>query len=175
MKVGAALPCLLLALAGFFACRREERRFSEPPPARARHERAASAAPVGDTSHYLDNAWSVSEGQRLFTWFNCAGCHGLAGGGGMGPPLRDASWAYGGTAADVRRSIIEGRPNGMPAFGGRVPDYQTWQLTAYVLSLSGRLRQDVAPGRSETIPLGVPPVMLKERPPLRADVSGVGR
>jgi cytochrome c oxidase cbb3-type subunit 3 len=169
-----AVPWLLLAVSGFLACRREERRFSEPLPARARHEVAASAAPAGDIGRYLDNAWSVAEGQRLFSWFNCADCHGLAGGGGMGPPLRDATWLYGGTPADVRRSIIEGRSNGMPAFGTRVPDYQTWQLTAYVLSLSGRLRQDVAPGRSEAIPLGIPPVMLKERP-LRADASGAQR
>jgi cytochrome c oxidase cbb3-type subunit 3 len=153
---------VVLALA---ACRREERRFSQPEALRARHERAAGAAGPESIAAFVDNVWSVSEGQRLFGWYNCAGCHSLAGGGGMGPPLRDATWIYGGSPEDIHRSIVEGRPNGMPAFGSRVPDYQIWQLVAYVLSFSGRLRQDVAPGRPETIALGEPPTMTDEKKP----------
>jgi cytochrome c oxidase cbb3-type subunit 3 len=83
----------------------------------------------------------------------------------MAPPLRDAAWRYGAAPADVHRSIVEGRPNGMPEFGSRVPEYQTWQLTAYVLSLSGRLRLDVEPGRGETIAMGQPPAMTSKMTP----------
>jgi cytochrome c oxidase cbb3-type subunit 3 len=37
----------------------------------------------------------------------------------------------------------------MPAFGGRIPEYQVWQITAYVRSLSGLARMNAAPGRSD--------------------------
>jgi cytochrome c oxidase cbb3-type subunit 3 len=44
----------------------------------------------------------------------------------------------------------------MPAFRGRIPDDQVWQLVAYVRSLSGQLRKDVAPSRSDSLS-GAPP------------------
>ena len=44
---------------------------------------------------------------------------------------------------------MQGRPNGMPSFGGKVSSQQLWQLTAYVRSLSGQLPKDVAPGRDD--------------------------
>ena len=39
----------------------------------------------------------------------------------------------------------------MPSFGGRIPDDQVWQLVAYVRSMSGQLRKDVAPSRSDEL------------------------
>jgi cytochrome c oxidase cbb3-type subunit 3 len=33
---------------------------------------------------YLKDAVALREGKRLFGWYNCAGCHGIHGGGGMG-------------------------------------------------------------------------------------------
>lgn len=132
-----------LALAATIAaCDREERRFRESPP---------SATPVGvrvsalqpgtpmDTTHvrnlYDDNAYAVSEGQRLFGWYNCAGCH-ANGGGGMGPPLMDDKWVYGSSPENIYATIIQGRPNGMPSFAGKIPTQQVWQLVSYVRSLS---------------------------------------
>ena len=155
---------VMLLLAGA-SCRREERRFSGPAARLARPVHAAQQPSGAPVAAFVDNAWSVSEGQRLYGWFNCAGCHSLAGGGGMGPPLRDAEWLYGGTPEAIHRSIVEGRPNGMPAFGTRVPDYQVWQLVAYVLSFSGRLRLDVAPGRPESIALGEPASLTDRKNP----------
>jgi cytochrome c oxidase cbb3-type subunit 3 len=101
---------------------------------------------------YARNAWAISEGKRLYTWFNCNGCH-AQGGGDSGPALMDTAWIYGGEPADIYRSIAEGRPNGMPAFGGRVPAAQVWQLVAYVQSMSGQLRKDVRSGRSDHMAL----------------------
>ena len=34
------------------------------------------------------------QGKRLFSWYNCIGCH-ANGGGGIGPPLMDDEWIYG--------------------------------------------------------------------------------
>jgi cytochrome c oxidase cbb3-type subunit 3 len=42
----------------------------------------------------------------------------------------------------------------MPSFGGHIPDDQVWQLVAYVRSLSGLLRKDVAPSRGDTLSAG---------------------
>lgn len=85
---------------------------------------------------YGDDQRALAEGERLYGWFNCAGCHGANGGGGMGPPFADGSWIYGGDPENIFASIVRGRPNGMPAFGGRIPDDQVWKLAAYVKSLA---------------------------------------
>ena len=87
-------------------------------------------------SPYQENAWGISEGKRLFTQFNCVGCH-ANGGGGIGPPLMDDEWIYGHRADQIFRAILEGRPNGMPSFAGRIPDYQIWEIAAYVRSMGG--------------------------------------
>ena len=67
---------------------------------------------------------------------NCSGCHSH-GGGGMGPPLMDSQWIYGSDAANIFATIVEGRPNGMPSFGSKLPPDSIWKLATYVRSLSG--------------------------------------
>ena len=32
-------------------------------------------------SPYQENAWGMAEGKRLFSFFNCVGCHANGGGG----------------------------------------------------------------------------------------------
>ena len=81
--------------------------------------------------HFADNAYQMSEGKRLYSWFNCSGCH-ANGGGGMGPALIDDEWIYGASVESIHATIRDGRPNGMPSFGNKVPDDQIWQLAAYV-------------------------------------------
>lgn len=78
----------------------------------------------------------IDEGGKLFVAYNCMDCHGADGSGAMGPSLADGRWHFGGTDADVFQSIYEGRPAGMPAWGGRISDDQIWRLVAYVQSLS---------------------------------------
>jgi cytochrome c oxidase cbb3-type subunit III len=86
-------------------------------------------------NEYYDNADAVNTGARLFKQYNCSGCHS-SGGGGMGPSLMDDEWIYGGRLAQIHQTLVEGRPNGMPAWGGKIPDQQLWQLSAYVRSMS---------------------------------------
>ena len=95
-------------------------------------------------------AYAASQGKWLFSQFNCSGCHSR-GGGGMGPPLMDAAWRYGAAPENVYASIAQGRPNGMPSFRHRLTQGQTWQLVAYVRSMSGLLDKDVAPGRDDAM------------------------
>ena len=84
---------------------------------------------------YYDNADEVVQGMRLYQQMNCAGCHSN-GGGGIGPPLMDDTWIYGGRLDQIYNTIYQGRPNGMPSWRGRIPDQQMWQIAAYVRSMS---------------------------------------
>jgi cytochrome c oxidase cbb3-type subunit 3 len=166
MKTAAALLLTVLALA---ACEREVRRFSPysdnstPTPAGARLSSNQPAlaleggvkTAVKNTSMYDDNAYAVSQGKRLYRWFNCNGCHGN-GGGSMGPALMDSEWRYGSDPASIFATIMQGRPNGMPSFGGHIPEDQAWMIVAYVRSMSGGVRKDVAPSRSDTMYPGNP-------------------
>jgi cytochrome c oxidase cbb3-type subunit 3 len=139
------------------ACEREERNFQGIPRAASSgmpQVRQTDLQPGPATrklpaySPYQENAYGVSQGKTLYNQFNCSGCH-FQGGGGIGPPLMDTEWIYGSRPENVFESIAEGRPNGMPAFGGKIVTDQIWQLVSYVRSMSGLLRKDVAPGRSD--------------------------
>lgn len=83
------------------------------------------------------DASAVEEGHRLYDKMNCAGCHGYTAKGGMGPDLTDGHWRYGGTPVQIYKSIYEGRPQGMPAWGRALPQESIWQLTRYIESLGG--------------------------------------
>jgi cytochrome c oxidase cbb3-type subunit 3 len=117
---------------------------------------ATAPAPPEARNPFEGDARALADGERLYGWMNCAGCHGALGGGGIGPPLRDVAWIYGGDAASVFQSVAQGRPNGMPAFGGRVPDAEIWRIVAYVRSLGGappeEARQGSGSGDSPTQP-----------------------
>ena len=66
---------------------------------------------------------------------NCYGCHGMRGGGGMGPSINDAKWNVGkGTDADVMQQIMEGRGK-MPSYKDSIDPDQAWKIIAYVRSL----------------------------------------
>lgn len=94
---------------------------------------------------FAGDAKALARGREYFTAYNCAGCHGDHGGGGMGPSLRDAQWIYGGADASIADSIRAGRAYGMPAWGRMLTDAQVWQLTAYVRSM--RTPQEPDPPR----------------------------
>lgn len=141
--VRLAVTAAIAALA-VFACSQENRDFKESPP---------SASPIGAVREsdlqpgptfvtestktpYADNAYALSEGKRLYNQMNCSGCH-FQGGGGIGPALMDDQWIYGSDPAQIFTTIVEGRPNGMPSFRGKLGNQQVWQLVSYVRSLSG--------------------------------------
>jgi cytochrome c oxidase cbb3-type subunit III len=170
-----SLALAVLATAALAGCYREKREFQSPPPSPTtdpvktsplrpgdREPLTPGAKPTPDRSELERNAYAVNQGKRLFRAYNCSGCHGGGGGGGMGATLIDAGWRYGSAPASIYATIVEGRPNGMPAFGGHIPDEQVWQLVAYVRSLSGQLRKDVAPSRSDSLS-GAPPENERDR------------
>lgn len=138
------LPVLLLAVLSLTACEREQPSANVSPPAgaSATGTRMVDLQPgvarekPGVRNPYSGNVHAISDGQRLFAWFNCSGCHSN-GGGGMGPPLMDDEWIYGSDPDNLFASIMEGRPQGMPAFGGRISDDDAWKLVAFIRALAG--------------------------------------
>jgi mono/diheme cytochrome c family protein len=85
---------------------------------------------------YANDPSALEQGRQLFLQMNCYGCHGGHAGGGMGPTLRPGhEWVYGSTAADIFDSISEGRSEGMPAWGTKLPPDVIWKLVAYIQSL----------------------------------------
>ena len=155
----AALGCFAL-----LACERENRAFNGPPASEPRPRLEAQSPlrpgqgvtiPAGSVSPFNGNAWAISEGKRLFSYFNCAGCH-ANGGGGIGPALMDDQWVYGFDAANIFASVVEGRPDGMPSFRGKITEDQIWQIVAYVESMSGHSPLDSLPGRSDRMSARTP-------------------
>ena len=172
LRTTIALSAALLLVT---ACRREERRFREMAPA-ATATSVATAVNLqpGPTytvtetrSPYGYNAYSISEGKALYNQFNCVGCHSN-GGGGMGPPLMDDKWIYGSDPASIFATIMEGRPNGMPAWRGRIPNYQVWRLVSYVRSMSGQASKDASSGRDDHMFTRESEQRLKEEKPKQA-------
>ncbi|HEV7374013.1 MAG TPA: cytochrome c [Pyrinomonadaceae bacterium] len=151
------LRVVVFSLLLFSSCKREERGYRVQPPAAGRvNSVSLSELRPGETlpppapvkNEYENNAYAMNEGKRLYEWFNCVGCH-AHGGGAIGPPLMDDKWIYGSQPEQVFSTIVQGRPNGMPSFSGKIPDYEVWQLVAYVRSMSGQVPGDAAPGRND--------------------------
>jgi cytochrome c oxidase cbb3-type subunit 3 len=184
MRATPSSIAVRLAIAGvaFLAvtsCERERRDFATNPTdsTTADPVRMSQVVPGGSEKYSQqinpseDNAYALAEGKRLFSWYNCVGCH-AQGGGGSGPALMDDVWIYGSAPVNVFASIVEGRPNGMPAFGERISERQAWELAAYVRSMSGLVSQQVAPNRSDSINAKQPESEVKRQPPVNVSTPG---
>lgn len=79
---------------------------------------------------------SAERGMKYFADLNCIGCHADNGGGGMGPSLSNRTFIYGSAPANIFLTIYQGRPNGMPSWGGVLPASVIWDLVTYVGKLS---------------------------------------
>ena len=97
------------------------------------------------TNPYANDPAAAAEGRRLFNQYNCSGCHGGRAGGGMGPNLRDSVWTYGSSDVHLFADLVEGRPAGMPAWGGKIPEDQMWKLVSYIHSLATPQEPDPPP------------------------------
>jgi cytochrome c oxidase cbb3-type subunit 3 len=81
---------------------------------------------------------AVKTGERLFATY-CTVCHGADARGSLGyPNLRDNDWLYGGKPEQIKTSILNGRSGMMPAWGAALGPEGVFNVTEYVLSLSGK-------------------------------------
>ena len=97
-----------------------------------------SVKPIEVNNPYEGDKNAIKTGGQLFIAYNRLDCHGAEGSGAMGPSLQDGRWHFGGTPMEVFESIYQGRPDGMPAWGGRISNDQIWMLTSYVRSLASK-------------------------------------
>jgi mono/diheme cytochrome c family protein len=82
----------------------------------------------------------------------------------MGPSLRDKVWLYGDRDDQIFDSIAQGRGQGMPAWGSKIPETQIWELVAYIKSM--RTPQEPDPP--------VEPTDEMTPNPVNDDVIGIG-
>jgi putative heme-binding domain-containing protein len=114
---------------------------------------AASVLPAGpaaaqDSPTVNPTAEDLQQAKQAFET-RCSTCHGLDGGGAMGPNIQGIPFRLG---ADVVANIIKnGLSGGMPAFAGQMSDAQIQQVVAYLLSLTpkdtGTVTGDPAKGQ----------------------------
>jgi cytochrome c oxidase cbb3-type subunit 3 len=178
MRVAALLPALAL----LSACHRETREVKDPPVPFSQMALATTStvvaggaptlAPDPRIQRFETNAWHVSEGQRLYTEFNCVECH-AHGGGGIGVPLIDQEWIYGSSSPQIVATLIQGRPNGMPSFRRLLTEQQMWQLAAYVRAMGGQVPKDVPPSRGDTLS-NTEPMTQADAKPLRESNEDAG-
>jgi len=130
-------------VSGLMENRRDQKGSANGPPPLIDHPEhiqlglGRTQAPVTLANPREHDPRALVEGSALFVSYNCADCHGDAGSGAFGPSLDDGRWHFGGLPGEVFESIAQGRPDGMPAWGGRISDPQIWALVTYVRSLNG--------------------------------------
>lgn len=141
-----------------FPIPKQKKKLAEAPPAPADAmsplERVKSA-PVGTLKnpykHDLNNM--APFGKQRYFGNSCNGCHGGTGGGGMCPPLSNATWVYGKDDDTLFRLIAlgsdelqkqlgitrKGRENvvgPMPPFGGIIKtDDEIWRIISYIRTI----------------------------------------
>ncbi len=105
-----------------------------------------------DEKQLAADTQAMGIGERLFL-NNCAACHGSDARGSKGfPNLTDTDWLWGGSFADIQKTIAEGRNGVMPPMAAAVGGGDDVRNVAqYVLSLSGSPHDSVAAqlGRSK--------------------------
>jgi mono/diheme cytochrome c family protein len=103
---------------------------------------AAADLPPGVTQEMLASGRQLFEGRG-----NCFSCHGMnAGGGPLGPDLRDGEWIHiDGSMASLEQVIIDGvqqpqqYPAAMPAMGGaQLSAQEVEAIAAYIYALNPR-------------------------------------
>jgi cytochrome c oxidase cbb3-type subunit 3 len=81
---------------------------------------------------------AMSTARNLFGLY-CSTCHGSDARGAKGfPNLTDGDWLWGGSPETILQTISQGRIGVMPAWGPALGDQGVKEVTAYVLSLSGK-------------------------------------
>jgi putative heme-binding domain-containing protein len=110
--------------------------------------RQLKGAPQQDTKAVQLNPQDLEKGKQTFE-MTCSTCHGLDGGGAMGPNIQGIPFRLG---VDAVTSVIKnGMAGGMPAFGGQLDAPQIQQVVGYLLTLTrkdeGKVTGDPSAGK----------------------------
>lgn len=99
---------------------------------------ATAASSIDETNVTITEDISrINAAQELFVK-NCSACHGMAGGGGVGPNLTDVYWIHGGSVQDIFRVIKYGVPEkGMIPWQAQLTPVQMQDLASFIITLEG--------------------------------------
>ena len=124
-----AMPLILCGVA-------QAQRTAPPSVSYDQHVDAGGSPPPAETMEnpFKGDKQAAEDGGKLFSSFNCDGCHGGGAVGAEGPSLVDGRWRYGGSDGEIYHSIFYGRARGMPAWGGTLPADAIWRLVSYLKS-----------------------------------------
>lgn len=107
---------------------------SQPKALAAELAEAQVRWPVQAASAFAVTPQLAEQGKAVYA-ANCAGCHGKALEGGIGPNLKDEVWIHGGTPEQVVKTITEGvPPKGMLTWGPILGPEKIREVAAFVLS-----------------------------------------
>jgi cytochrome c(L) len=98
---------------------------------------AGELAQSNKLNPYTGDPEAIKQGRTLYMQIGCSGCHGVGGGGGMGPALLDDEWKVGSDDETLAKLIKGEMPQQtMPGvLGKELPDDDVWKILAYVRSL----------------------------------------
>jgi len=95
------------------------------------------AAKVDENTVTMADAAGIEDGKTIFI-ANCAACHGVGGGGIVGPNLTDDYWLHGGSLHDIFKSIKYGWPTmGMKPWKDDLTPLQIKNVGSYIQTLRG--------------------------------------
>lgn len=105
----------------------------------ASEERKANAAAgIDETTVVFDESASALAGGKSIFEGNCAACHAIDGGGGVGPNLTDDYWIHGNSISDVFTVIKYGVVSkGMVPWEDQLSPEEIQQVASYILTLKG--------------------------------------
>jgi mono/diheme cytochrome c family protein len=119
---------LCACVTALWGCQPEKRQLGPGPPV---------TPPTGPDDarirFYETNRYQMSEGERLFRWLGCDGCHAESAPGFL--DLADTKWRRGGATVQIYQAIADGAL-GMPHYGRRLSPQQIWQVAGYVHGLN---------------------------------------
>lgn len=123
---------------GVLGWSQEQRYNDEIKQAEANYGPIFAAYSKKSITELTKDAKAMQAGQRLFLNY-CSTCHGSDARGAKGfPNLHDSDWLYGGTPEAIKTSILNGRSGIMPPMGAALGKAGIDEVTAYILSISGR-------------------------------------
>lgn len=91
-----------------------------------------------NTVELLTESSDLKAGEAIFSG-NCAVCHMIDGGGGIGPNLTDDYWVLGGGIRNIFQTISEGgrAGKGMVAWKTNLKPLEMAQVASYIMTLHG--------------------------------------
>jgi cytochrome c oxidase cbb3-type subunit 3 len=111
---------------------------AEVTEAQAKLEKHLAGLETATIEELAHNEKALSTARNLFG-LNCSTCHGSDARGAKGfPNLTDNDWLWGGSPETILQTISQGRTGTMPAWGPALGDQGVEEVSAYVLSLSGK-------------------------------------